>query len=181
MDEAEDRRLVERSRAGDLRAFDEIVLRYQRPLFNVALRMLNNYEDAVDVTQTSFLKAFEQLGSYDPDRKFFSWLYRIQMNEALNWIKRRKPNEDIPEDLRSFTPNPEEEYLSSEIAASVQRAIAELPLGLRQVIVLRHIAGLSYQDIAEVLATPAKTVKSRLFEARHKLRDILARHGAVSA
>ena len=181
MDESEDRRLVERSRAGDLRAFDEIVLRYERPLFNVALRMLNSYEDAVDVTQSSFIKAFQRLDSYDPDRKFFSWLYRIQLNETLNWMKRRRPVVDLPADLLSSEPDPEEEYVKNEVASEVQAAIVELPIPHRQVIVFRHFAGLSYGEISEVLAIPTKTVKSRLFEARQKLREILVRHGTVNA
>jgi RNA polymerase sigma-70 factor (ECF subfamily) len=142
---------------------------------------LNSYEDAVDVTQISFLKAFQGLDSYDPDRKFFSWLYRIQMNETLNWLKRRRPAVDLPEDLLSSEPDPEEAYVRNEVAANVQAAILELPIPLRQVIVFRHIAGLSYQDIGDVLAIPTRTVKSRLFEARQKLRDILVRHGAVNA
>ncbi len=181
MDEAEDRRLVERCRAGDLMAFDEIVLRYQHPLFNVALRMLNSYEDAVDVTQSTFIKVFQRLDSYDPERKFFSWLYRIQLNETINWMKRRRPVVELPADLLSSEHDPEEEYVKDEVALEVQAAIIELPIPLRQVIVFRHFGELSYQEIAEVLGIPMKTVKSRLFEARQKLRDILARHGAVNA
>jgi len=180
MDEAEDRRLVELSCAGDLHAFEEIVLRYERVLFNVALRMLGSHEDAMDVTQTSFLKAFRQLDSYNPKHKFFSWLYRIQINETINLIKRRKPLSELPEDLLAPEPDPEEELSRSEVAAEVQAALMELSVPLRQVIVLRHFGGLSYEEIGEVVAVPVKTVRSRLFEARHKLRNILVRQGAVS-
>ena len=169
--------LVQRSLAGDSRAFGELVCRYQRVLYNVALRMLNDREDARDVTQTAFLKAWQKLHSYDCRNKFFSWIYRILLNEALNQLRRRRRQEPLDEGTVSPERSPEARAEANEIGVMVQDALMELNTEHRQAIVLRHFLHLSYREIADILNLPEKTVKSRLYTGRQLLGGILRRRG----
>jgi RNA polymerase sigma-70 factor (ECF subfamily) len=149
-----------------------LIDRYQKPLFNVALRMLHDAQDAEDVTQTVFLNALLQLRSYDPKYRFFSWVYRMTVNESLNVIKRRKPTvalEDRP-GLAARGTTPDE---VAEIQDRVGKALLELKPDDRAVVVLKHFMSFTYEEIADVLEVPVKTVKSRLFTARDRLREAL--------
>lgn len=165
-----DRTLVRRYLNGERAAGDELVNRFHRSVFNVALRMLGNVQDAEDVTQTTFGNAFVALDSYDPKYRFFSWIYRMTVNESLNTLKRRKDvvsldgSFDFPVDGRSSESDAEER---------VGRALLELKPDDRAVVVLRHFVSFSYEEISDVLDVPVKTVKSRLFTARERLRDSL--------
>ncbi len=164
----EDSLLVARCLAGDTTAFRPLVERYQRVLFTVAVRMLGDRDEAADAAQSAFVRAYEKLATYDDSHKFFSWLYRILVNECLNVKRGRRGME--PLDPRLAGPgNPLETLEASERRARVQKAIATLPRTLREVIVLRHYAGLSYLEIAELIDVPEKTVKSRLYDARQQL------------
>jgi len=154
-------------------------MRYQKPVFNVALRMLRNPEDAMDVAQTTFLKAFEHLGDYDPAFRFYSWLYRIAINESLNALALRKPSEELDGKALDETPGPDRLAEGDQALHAIEDGLMHVSPELRTVIVLRHIAQLSYQDIAEALGLPEKTVKSRLHSAREQLRDHLLRSGAI--
>lgn len=169
--------LVLRSLAGDRRAFGELVRAHQRVLFNVALRMLNDREDARDVTQAAFLKAWRKLHTYDRRNKFFSWIYRILLNEAFNQLRRRRRME--PLDERTVCPerSPEERTEANELGAIVQGALMELSTDHRQVIILRHFHHLSHREIGDLLKVPEKTVKSRLYTGRQLLGGILRRRG----
>ena len=169
MVDEQDRALVGRFLAGDRQAAGALVDRYQQRLFNVALRMLGNVQDAEDVTQTVFLNVFSKLGSYDPAYRFFSWIYRMTVNESLNALKRRRKIvtlEDMIVDpaLRAA---PER---SAEVEDRVSRALMSLKPDDRAVVVLSHFVSFTYQEIADVLDVPVKTVKSRLFTARERLR-----------
>ena len=162
----QDRALVRQYLAGQREAAGGLVDRYQKRLFNVALRMLGNVQDAEDVTQTVFLNAFAKLGTYDPKYRFFSWIYRMAVNESLNVLKRRKRTvtlEDIP------VPGDAADR-TMEIEDQVGKALARLKPDDRAVVVLKHFLFFSYEEIADVLDVPVKTVKSRLFEARERLR-----------
>jgi RNA polymerase sigma-70 factor (ECF subfamily) len=181
MSNPDDRTLVRRCLEGDDLAFECLVDRYQRVLFNVSLRMLNNHEDAMDVTQVAFVKAYQKLDTYDPKYKFFSWLYKIMINESLNQLNRRKIHEDVDERMPSDAPTPETEFETGRTVERVQDAVAQLPLDYRRLIVLRHFGNLSYQDMSGALSIPEKTVKSRLYTARQMLKDILIRKGTVQA
>jgi len=181
MTEREDKALVRECLDGDTRAFEVLVDRYQGVLYNVALRMLHNQEDAMDATQTAFVKAYEKLDSFNPQFKFFSWIYKIMVNESLNMISRRKPQDEVNPNLVSRDKNPEENYEEGVIVEQVQAAIVELPLEYRRVVVLRHFGNLSYREMSGALDIPEKTVKSRLFTARRMLQEILLKMGAVSA
>jgi RNA polymerase sigma-70 factor (ECF subfamily) len=172
MDSGDDVELVGRCLRGDASAFEPLVVRYQKALYNLALRMLGDREDARDVTQTAFVKAYEKLATYDPSYRFFSWIYRIVLNECLNLRQRRPFHERLDERL----PGPDSPYREAEAhetSERVQTGLLRLPAELREVLVLRHFLELSYGDISAALHLPEKTVKSRLYSARQRLGQIL--------
>lgn len=169
--------LLDRCLEGDGGAFGRLIDRYQRVLYNVALRMVGNREDALDITQSVFLKAYQAIGTFDRRHKFFSWIYRIMMNETLNHLSKRKRTEPLDETIVSREEGPEEECSRERLRETIQSALLELSPDYRQVIVLRHYGELSYEEMSGVLRIPEKTVKSRLHTARKLLGDIFARKG----
>lgn len=170
----EDGVLVARCLRGDASAFEPIVRRYQRVLFSVAHRMLGNYDDALDATQNAFIRAYEGLAGYDPNRRFFSWIYRIVVNECLNARRARRPGEELPEALEGdAAKGPLENFEAVERSEAIEAALVRLPEDQRLVLVLRHFADLSYREMSDALGIPEKTVKSRLFEARQRLAAAL--------
>ena len=179
MKELDDKVLVEQCLGGTAAAFEVLVDRYQKVLYNVALRMLHNREDAMDATQTAFVKAYEKLDSYDPTYKFFSWIYKILVNESLNQLAHRRPQEELDSGIMSSGRTPEDEISEERVQERVQLAIVKLPLEYRRLVVLRHFGDLTYRDMSAALDLPEKTVKSRLFTARRMLKDLLNQRGAV--
>lgn len=177
MSRLDDASLVRSCIEGDRRAFEAILDRYERPVFNLVLRMLDDYEDARDLTQTVFVKAYQNLSSFDPDRRFFSWIYRIAMNESLNHLEKRA-REGGGVELRSDDVRLSRSGEQRAAAASrdLYDALAQLKPEHRSVIVLKHIVGCSYHEMSAVLQIPEKTVKSRLFTAREQLRQTLLGH-----
>ncbi len=172
MDSGDDVELTSRCLHGDPQAFEALVKKYQGVVFNVALRMVGNHEDARDIAQTTFLKAYEHLGSYDPQYRFFSWIYRIMRNECLNLLQRRKVHVPLDPGLPSAA-DPQEELAERELSERVQAALMKLAPDYREVVVLRHFAELSYHEMSAQLKVPEKTVKSRLYTARQRLGDLL--------
>lgn len=172
-----DAALILECRAGDRRAFDRLLARYQRPIFNAAYRILNHREDATDVTQTVFLRAYEHFDRYDPGQRFFSWIYRIAVNEALDVSTGRRRNEPVLDELASDRPGPERVAQDGQSDADLQEALMALPVDYRTLIVLKHVQDCSYEEIGAILECPVKTVKSRLFTARQALREILLKRG----
>lgn len=176
MDNETDQSLVERFRGGDREAFTELVIRYQRPIYNAAFWVVRKPEDASDVAQTVFLRVAERLDEYNSQYKFFSWIYRIAVNESLNLLRRRGHDEpldddtDLPGDDRL---DPERQAGQAEFGRRIRDALMRMSTRDRMVLTLRHFAELSYQEIAGILELDEKTVKSRLFEARHRLRELL--------
>jgi len=176
VDNENDQALLERYRNGDRAAFTELVVRYQRPLYNAAFWVLRSVEDANDITQIVFLKVAEQLDDYDPQYKFFSWIYRIAVNESLNLLRRNKREEALDDDVDlpgSERSNPESQFGEAEVSRRIRSALMSLPTNDRIVLSLRHFSECSYQEIGQILDLDEKTVKSRLYEARHRLRDVL--------
>ena len=172
MVDTDDATVVARCLAGEHNAYEAIVSRYQKGLFNVALRMLGNYEDARDATQTAFIKAYEHLDSFNPEQRFFNWLFRILKNECLNSLRGRRAAEPVSVGLAATNrADPVEER---ERHQAVQSALLTLSVEYREVVVLRHFTDLSYDEIAATLGIPAKTVKSRLYTARQQLGERLA-------
>lgn len=173
MSEGNDLQLVEECLKGNRKAFEAVVDKYQKPLFNAAYRILGSASDAEEVTQVAFVKAFEGLGTFRKGNKFFSWLYRIAVNESLNFRQARRQHEQVNEETLARPDTPETIYRQRELEASIQRALGALSDEYRTVIVLRHFQELSYDEMSDILGIPAKTVKSRLFSARQQLRDLL--------
>ena len=174
----QDAQLVAACLSGDRKAFGVLMDLYEKKLFNVAYRVVGNYEDAMDATQSTFVKAYEKLDTFDPRYRFFSWIYRILLNESLNIVNRRK-NHDCLDDveLTSSGRNPEEDYGAKETGETLQTVLDELKPENRAVVVLKHFHNLSYREISDILAIPEKTVKSRLFTARQQLREMLRKRG----
>lgn len=170
--DSDDAALVARSASGDAAAFEILVTRYERVLFSVALRMLGDYDDARDATQGAFVKAYRSAGRFDPRFRFFSWLYRILLNECLNTRRGRHLHEPLAADI-PVQGGPLETLEASERRRRVQRALLALPVEYREVIVLRHFGEMGYDDIATTLGIATKTVKSRLYTARQRLIDLL--------
>jgi RNA polymerase sigma-70 factor (ECF subfamily) len=169
--------LVERCLEGDSAAFTVLVKRYQRPIYNAAYRILGRDEDAGDVAQTVFLKVAEHMRDYDPSRRFFSWIYRIAMNESLNLLRRSGRDEPMAEDAEFEGPEslgPERQASAAQDARRIQKALLGMKPADRAVIALRHFSDCSYEEIAQILDIDVKTVKSRLFEARTRMRILLA-------
>jgi RNA polymerase sigma-70 factor, ECF subfamily len=171
--DAEDSALVDRCRNGDTAAFEPIVEHYQRLLFTVAFRILGDPDEARDAAQNAFVKAYQKLETFDPSRRFFSWIYRILLNECLNVRRDRHPHEQLTPDLAAAG-SPVDLLERAERRRRVQAAVRALPVDQREVIVLRHFTELSYDEIADALQVPAKTVKSRLHTARQRLSQMLA-------
>ena len=165
--------LVNRVLGGDKPCFGILVERYQDVLFNLALRTVGDFDEAQDITQTAFVKAYRSLGSFDPHRRFFSWIYRITLNESLSTAKARRPHESIPDSLATSAPDALELLDRKERYHQLNSAIKALPELYRRVVELRHRSELSYREIADVLDIPEKTVKSRLFSARRQLAETL--------
>jgi RNA polymerase sigma-70 factor (ECF subfamily) len=157
-------------------AFAGLVARYQRPLYNAAFRIVGNSDDAADVTQAVFLKLAQEIDEYDPQYKFFSWIYRIAVNESLNLLRRNGREEPLGEDDDLPGPgaeDPEERASEAEAARRIERALMGMSTEDRMVLTLRHFSELSYREIGFILALQEKTVKSRLFEARQRLSILL--------
>jgi RNA polymerase sigma-70 factor, ECF subfamily len=176
VDNDSDQTLVQRFRNGDKAAFTELVVRYQRPIYNAAVWVLRKPEDAKDITQVVFLKVAERLNEYDSQYKFFSWIYRIAVNESLNLLRRNGREEALDDEIDvpdGESANPEWETGQAERSKRIQSALMSMTTNDRMVLTLRHFSECSYQEIGEILDLDEKTVKSRLFEARHRLRDML--------
>ena len=173
MHKDEDAALVNGCKRGDRRAMTQLISQYERPVFNAAFRILGNTDDAADATQTVFLKVFEHIADYDQKFKFFSWVYRIAVNESLNQVKKRRSQECLDDGQASPWQGPAEELDSNRLCERVQDALMLLDNDYRNVVVLKHISGFSYQQISEILQLPEKTVKSRLYSARQLLKKIL--------
>jgi len=177
VDNDADHALVERCKRGDWSAFTELVVRYQRPIYNAAFWMLRRPEDAKDITQIVFLKVAERLDDYDPKFKFFSWIYRIAVNESLNLLRRNSREEALDDEVElpgRDDDDPERRAHDAEVSRRIESALMRMSTNDRMVLTLRHFSECSYQEIAEILDLDEKTVKSRLFEARQRLRDLLA-------
>jgi len=181
--------LVERVRNGDVSAFDTLVRKYERQIFRIAQHITQNREDAEDVMQDAFLKAYEKLDQFQGNSKFYTWLVRIAVNESLMRLRRRRTgkmvsiDEDVeteegsvPRDLADWAPDPEQNYTQSELHRILEKTIKGLPPGFKVVFELRDVQGLSTEDTAEALGLSIPAVKSRLFRARLQLRERLTRY-----
>ncbi|MFQ5527119.1 MAG: RNA polymerase sigma factor [Thermoanaerobaculia bacterium] len=177
MKERSDEDLVTACLEGDGSSFAELVDRYQIKIFNAAYRITGNRVDSQDVAQAVFLKAYEKLEQFDRRYRFFSWIYKITVNEALNLIAKRQSSGDLEHEMTDSGADPERQAQGREIGRAIHEAVLGLRPPLRVAIVLRHFHGMSYLEMSEVTGVPVKTVKSRLFTARRELRLSLGRSG----
>ena len=177
MNEPDDTTLMEQCIKGNRQAFETLLVRYEKPVYNAAYRMLNSRDDARDVTQTVFLKVYEHLDSYDPNYRFFSWIYRITLNESVNVLNKSNRLESLHSEPESQTKGPEQQASSDEMSEGVQIALMAIKSDYRSVLVLKHFLGCSYTEISEILEVPEKTVKSRLYSARQLLKEQLDQDG----
>ena len=173
--------IVRKVLGGDANAFETLVLEYEKNVYNIALRMTGNSEDAADMTQEAFIKAYNSLQSFRGDRKFSVWLYRIVSNVCLDFLrsKNRRPTvslsvedddgEDAQLDVADESQSPELLLDRKLTRDSVRRGLDSLPPDYRQILLLREIQGLSYDEIAQALSLEVGTVKSRIFRARKRL------------
>jgi len=176
-----EKQIIDQIIQGDTNQFDQLVKKYQNPVFKVIYKIVEDYEDADEILQDVFVKAYESLSQYNPEYKFFSWIYRIAINKAFLFVKRKKvavPAEilccEAEEDL-------EETVFCEQRDSEITKAVNRLDEKYRKVILLKYYAGLSYAQIAEVLLLPEKTVKSRLFDARRILQKSLEKMELFSA
>ena len=181
-----DQQLVERVQRGDKHAFDLLVSKYQRKLGRLISRFVRNPSEAEDVTQDAFIKAYRALPGFRGESAFYTWLYRIGINTAKNYLlanKRRAPTSTPfdAEESESFEDasllhemnTPENELMSKQVVDVVQRSLQQLPEDLRSALTLREIEGLSYEEIASVMNCPIGTVRSRIFRAREAVAENL--------
>src|ERR1700757_1745063 len=186
---SEELALVQAAKRGDDSAFEELVRRYDRNVFRIAQHITQNREDAEDVVQEAFLKAYGNLAKFQEQSKFYTWLVRLAVNEALMKLRRRKPertvslDEDIkteddslPREVADWSPNPEQQYSQAELRDILTRTIQGLPPSFRTVFVLRDVEGLSTEETADALGLSIPAVKSRLLRARLRLRERLSRY-----
>jgi len=180
-----DLELVQRVQAGDTKSFDVLVLKYQHKVVNLIMRYVHDQDAAQDVAQEAFIKAYRGLKNFRGESAFYTWLYRIAINTAKNYLVsqgRRAPTTDIDADeaeqydgesaLKEYG-TPEHELLKDEIQTVVTDAIDTLPDDLRTAIVLRELEGMSYEEIAEAMDCPIGTVRSRIFRAREAIDKVL--------
>jgi RNA polymerase sigma-70 factor (ECF subfamily) len=184
--EASDRELLERCRAGDETAFDDLVLRHQQRAFNVAFQLLRNHEDATEVAQDAFVRIYRSVGDFRGECEFTTWLHQIVVNLARNkhrWWKRRgrqasvsldgtveTADGEVPVQIAGNTDAPDVQAARAEFVELLSRHMNELPRKFREVLVLRNVDNLNYEQIAEVLQCSVGTVKSRIARAREALR-----------
>ena len=184
-----DTALVQSARNGDISAFEQLVRKYDRKLFRIALNITHNIEDAQEVVQTAFFKAYTNLDRFEANAKFLTWLTRIAVNEALTKLRRLRNQgrevsldsensngEFVPSDFSDWHPNPEQLYSHSEFRELLGKALDRLSPALRVVFVLRDMQGLSYDETAAILKLETTAVKSRLHRARLQLREKLSNY-----
>jgi RNA polymerase sigma-70 factor (ECF subfamily) len=176
-----DQQLVERVQKGDKRAFDLLVLKYQHKIFAVISRFIRDHAEVQDVAQDAFIKAYRALPNFRGESAFYTWMYRIAINTAKNYLvarNRRPPASDVDvDDAEFFSGNdamhemntPERNLLRDELQSVIHQAFSELPDDLRMAVTLREIDGLSYEEIAEAMDCPIGTVRSRIFRAREAI------------
>ena len=175
--------LIARVISGEAHLYGEIIARYERPLVNFIYRMIGDYEQSLDLAQEVFFKAYRSLRRFDPAYRFSTWIYRIASNRSIDHLRKRSPlllSLDAPGDpgrgaegviqLKSPSRGPDDLLASRELGDRIGRAIESLPARYRELILLRHLQGMAYEDIARIKRLPLGTVKNRLFRAREILR-----------
>ncbi|AEV69215.1 sigma-70 family RNA polymerase sigma factor [Acetivibrio clariflavus] len=178
--------LVERAKSGDLEAFEQLIIGCQKKVFNIAFRMVGNYDDANELAQEVFIKAFRSIKNFKGDSSFSTWIYRITANVCLDELRKRKNRTivsldqdielndgDVKRQMPDNAPTPDMEAESNEVKSIVNESIQQLPDDYKSMIILRDIQGFSYDEISKIVNCPEGTVKSRINRARQALKKIL--------
>ncbi len=186
----EEKRLVRLAIQGSQEAFGQLVSTYEKQVYNLALRMVGNREDAADLTQEAFLRAWRGLQTFKSEAAFSTWMYRLTTNVCIDFLRREKrrrtvsltfldeeDGQEVELSIPDDSPGPEQLVLETENQEMVARALGELNVEFREILTLRVINGLTYEEIADVLEIKPGTVKSRLSRAREKLRKQLLKNG----
>jgi RNA polymerase sigma-70 factor (ECF subfamily) len=185
--EMSDLELVKRCQAGDTRAFDALVTKYRNRIYSMAYHIIQNETEAWDISQEAFIKAWRAMGSFKSDATFYTWLYRITHNVCYDWMRKKKFESDGEFDdsekehrvaagaeaVPRGAPRPDQAMKNAELKVQIDWAISQLSADHRQIILLKEMDGLSYQEIADVMKCSLGTVMSRLFYARKKLQELL--------
>ena len=183
--------LVVKAKAGSQKAYADLMQRYKDSIYFMSLKMVNNREDAMDITVETFAKAFEKLDKYQPEYAFSTWLFRVATNNCIDFLRKKKLNtvsidgmaddeDDRPLQVKSDTLNPEESSIKKQDSEELKLLINSLPQRYRLLITLRYFDELSYEEISQQLSLPLGTVKAQLFRAKHLLGNIVkpeSRHG----
>jgi RNA polymerase sigma-70 factor, ECF subfamily len=188
--QSSDHDLVLAARSGKEKAYRELLDRYQRPVFSLIYRMVRDRELAEDLAQETFVKVFNNIGSYNPEYKFSSWIFKIASNLSIDTLRKKQPvtvsldgsrNASSPDEIESTRitiasedENPEELLEAKQLGQQIESAIAELRVEYRTAVVLRHVEGRSYEEIAEIMEVPLGTVKTYIHRARGELKERLA-------
>lgn len=191
MTEVSEKKIIEKVLGGDANAFEELVLKYEKTVYNLALRMVGDRDDAFDMTQEAFIKAYGSLSSFRGDSKFSVWIYRIATNVCLDFLrsKSRKQqvsltvsdddDEDAQLDIPDPSSDPEQQLMQKMSMQSVEEGLKTLPDKQRQILVMRELGGMSYAEIGKALSLEEGTVKSRIFRARKRLCTFLLDSGNI--
>ncbi len=176
-------KVIERVLNGDTDAFGILVKRYEKQIVNYVFRMIGNYQDALELSQEVFLKAYLALKSYKSEYSFSTWLYKIARNRTIDFIRKKKLNtvsiegkgdeDGLKPQYEDSGLRPDEVYEKKRRAVLVEKAVAKLPEEYREVIIMYHVDGLKYEEISDILGLPIGTVKNRIFRARKMLKDML--------
>jgi len=185
----DERTIIQKIIAGDKNAFEDLVIANQKNVYNLALKMTRNEEDALDVSQEAFIKAYRNLGNFRGDSKFSVWLYRLTYNICIDFLRKKQKENvislDYEDDSGDISPIeipdvrdlPEDGIIRREVRKSIAESLSELPQKHREILIMRETNGLSYEEIAETLLISVGTVKSRIARARIKLAEILVKKG----
>ena len=183
--ESSDKKIIDRVLQGETEVFEVLIKRYQIPIINYVYRMMGDYETAVDLSQEVFLKVYLSLDKYDKSYKFSTWLYKIACNKTIDYLRKRRLStvsiDDVPQgeeegrpfEIPSDNPGPDELFFSRDLQERIDKSMEDLPEDYRQLLILRHVNGLSYNEIAEVTHLPLGTVKNRIFRARQRLKEMV--------
>ena len=191
MTEVSEKKIIEKVLGGDANAFEELVLKYEKTVYNLALRMVGDRDDAFDMTQEAFIKAYGSLSSFRGDSKFSVWIYRITTNVCLDFLRSKSPkqqvsltvsdddDEDAQLDIPDPSSTPEQQLIKKMSMQSVEEGLKTLPDKQRQILVMRELGGMSYAEIGKALSLEEGTVKSRIFRARKRLCTFLLDSGNI--
>lgn len=187
MEKIKEKILIDRCKNGDVAAFEELISGYEKRVFNIIYRIIGDYNEAEDISQEVFIKVFRTIKNFKEKSSFYTWLYRVAVNECINVLKERRKiyaysvdspikveDDEIIREIRDDKESPEKRFEYKELRACLEDALNRISYEHRMMIVLRDIQGFSYEEIAEIMQCPTGTVKSRISRARKALRELLA-------